>query len=74
MVKNSTNNFKLKNFIFGVTSTTKNSDKQKWMCSDYGITFDSAGSWKFDNKFARNILIFDVDNRWSSDTNNRNSF
>ena len=41
------------------------------MCSGYGITFDSAGSWSFDNDFARNDAIFGVDNSLSSHSDNR---
>ena len=41
--RNPTNNFKLKNFSFGATSVVKNSDKEKFVYSGYGITFDSAG-------------------------------
>ena len=41
--RNPTNNFKLKNCSFGATSVVKNSDKEKFVYSGYGITFDSAG-------------------------------
>ena len=36
------------------------------MYSGYGITYDSAGSWSFDNDTPRNVIIFDVDNSSSS--------
>ena len=36
------------------------------MYKGYGITFDSAGPWNFVNDFARNVIIFDVDNNSSS--------
>ena len=36
----------------------KNSDKEKYVYSRYGITFDSGDSWSFDNDFARNIILF----------------
>ena len=36
------------------------------MYSVYGITFDSAGSWSFDNNIARNVIIFGVDNSLST--------
>ena len=36
----------------------KNSDKEKYEYSEYGITFDSAGSWNFENYTARNVIIF----------------
>ena len=41
------------------------------MYSGYGITFDSAGSWSFDNDFARNVVIVGVDNKSSPHANNR---
>ena len=45
------------------------------MYSDYGITFDGAGSWNFGNNFARNVEIFCVDNSLSYYTNNcKNNF
>ena len=40
------------------------------MYSDYGIIFDSAGAWRFDNDTARNIVIFGVDNSSSSYVDN----
>ena len=36
----------------------------------YGITFDSAGSWSFDNDIARNVIMFGVDNSSSSRADN----
>ena len=41
------------------------------MYSGYGITFDSAGSWSFDNDTARNVIVFGVDNCSSSHAENR---
>ena len=41
--RNPTNNLKYKNCLFGATSVVKNSDKEKYVYSGYGITFDSAG-------------------------------
>ena len=43
------------------------------MCSGYGITFNSAGSWSFDNDTARNFVIVGVDNGSSSHVDNRNN-
>ena len=31
-----------------------------------GIAFDGKGSWNVGNNFAKNVVIFDVDNRSSS--------
>ena len=52
------------------TNIVKNSDKEKY--GRYGITFDSAGSWSFDNDFAKNVITFDADNSSSSDSEYRN--
>ena len=41
------------------------------MYSGYGVTFDSAGFWCFDNDCARSFIIFSVDNFLSSHTDNR---
>ena len=38
--KNPTNNFNLKNCLFGATNIVKNSDKLNWIHSGYGIIFD----------------------------------
>ena len=32
----------------------KDSDKEKYAYSEYGIAFDSEGSWSFENDFDRN--------------------
>ena len=45
-------------------------NKEKYVYSGYGITFDSAGSWSFGNDFARNVIIFGVDNSQSSHADN----
>ena len=71
--RNLTNNFKLKNCLFGATNKAKNSNKVKYVCSGYGITFDSAGSCIFVNDFARNI--FAIGNNSSSHADNhKNNF
>ena len=62
--------FKFKNYLFRVTNVAKNNDKEKYIYSRYGITFDSAGWWCFDNDFARNLIIFGVDNSSSSHSDN----
>ena len=41
------------------------------MCSGYGITHDSAGSWAFNNGTTRNAIIFGVDNSFSSHSDDR---
>ena len=39
--RNPTNNFKFKNWLFGVTSVVKNRNKEKYVYNGYGITFYS---------------------------------
>ena len=58
--------FRFKNCLFRITNIANNSDKEKYVYSGYGITFDSAVSWSFDNDFARNVIIFGADNSSSS--------
>ena len=69
--RNPTNNFKLKNCSFGASTITKNSYKEKYVYSGYGITFDSACWWSFDNETAKNVIIFSVDNSSSSHSGSR---
>ena len=68
--RNSSNNFKFKNCLFGATNIVKNSDKEKYVYSGYEITFDSAGSQSFGNSTTRNVIIFGVDNCSSLHVNN----
>ena len=46
-------------------------DKIKYGFSSNAIAFDELGSWNFGNNFARNVIIFSVDNSSSSHTDNR---
>ena len=75
---NSLNKFKLQHCLFGETNIVKNSDKESWIYGGYWIAFDGVGLWNFGNEFAKNVVIFGVDNsslsrmtifsvRWSSD-------
>ena len=57
-LRNPTNNFKLKNCLFGTMNIAKNSDKEKYVCSGSGITFTSSSSWSFDNDTARHVYNF----------------
>ena len=53
----------------------KNSDKERHVYSGYGMAFDGKDSSSFGNDYARNVVIFGVDNNLSSHTNNqRNDF
>ena len=69
--KNPTNNFKLRNCLFHVTNTVKYSDKEKYLFSGYGKTFESAGFWSFNNDSAKNVITFGVDNSPLSHADNR---
>ena len=64
-------NFTLKICLFGATNIVKASEKSKFVYSGYGIIFDAKGNWNFDNDFARNVIIFDVDDSSLSHINNR---
>ena len=64
------NNFKFKNYLFRETNKVENGDKEKYVYSGYGATFDNACSWSFGNDFARNIIIFGIDNSLSSHSDN----
>ena len=57
--------------MFGASIIVKNSDKEKYVYSGYGITIDSASSWSFDNDTARNVIIFGIDNSSPSHAENR---
>ena len=47
-----------------MTNIVKNSGKAKWVYSGYVITSDRAVMWSFGNGFARNVLVFGVDNSY----------
>ena len=54
---------------------SKNRDKNKYVYSGYKIADDEKSEWSFDNDYARNVIIFGVDNSSSSHTNNlQNNF
>ena len=61
--------------MFSATSIVKNSDKEKWVYSDYVIAFDRKVTWSFGHDYARNVVIFNVDNSSSSHSDNsKNNF
>ena len=66
--------FTLKNWLFGATSIVKNSNKEKKMYSGYWIEFVGRNTWIFGNDYARNVVIFSVDNSslTHADTDNNN--
>ena len=69
--RNPNNNSKFKNCLFGKSSIVKNSNKEKYVYSGYGIKFDSASSWSFDSDTVRSIINFSFDNSSSSHSDNR---
>ena len=64
-------NFTLKNCMLGATDIVKNSDKEKYVYSGYIIASEGKGSWGVDNDFARNVVIFGVDDSSSFHTDNQ---
>ena len=72
--KVSLRNFTPKNCLFASSNTVKNSDKEKYVYSGYGIAFDRKVEWSFHNDYDRNFITFDsynFDNSSSSHTDNR---
>ena len=57
--------------MFGTGKLLRNAIKSKFTYNGQGIPFDGEGSWSFDNAFARNAIIFGIDNTSSSHTDNR---
>ena len=61
--------------MFGVTNIGKNSDKEKYVYSGYGIAFDGKGEQSFGDDLTKNVTVFGVDNNSSSHTDNlKNDF
>ena len=67
-----TSNFTLKIFLFGTVKLTRNVGKSKLSNNGQETAFDGKDIWSYGNDFARNVLIFDVDNTSSSRTNDGN--
>ena len=61
----------MKNCILGTVKLARNAIKSKFIYYGRGIVFDGKGLWSFGNGFARNVVIFVVDNTSSSYTDNR---
>ena len=73
--RSTTNNFTLKNCSFDAVRLMGNADKNKFTCNGQEIEFDRKDIWNYENDFARNVLIFGVDNTSSSHTDNqKNNF
>ena len=64
-----------KHFMLRTVKLTRNTIKSNFICNGRGIAFDTACSRNFGNEFARNIIIFGVDNSSSSHTDiSKNNF
>ena len=68
---NPISNFTLKNCLFATVKLVISAVKSKFTYNGQRIAFDGEGSWGFGNDFARNVIVFDVDNSSSFHTNNR---
>ena len=66
-----TNSFPLKNCLFVTIKLVRNAIKSKFTYNGRGIAFDGEDSWSFGNDFARDVLIFGIDNNSSSHTDNQ---
>ena len=64
--RNPTSNFPLKKYLLGTVKLIRNVIKSKFIYFGQGIAFYREGSWSFDNKFARSVVIRGVDNSSSS--------
>ena len=67
---NPINNSIPKSCLFGTVKIVRNTIKSKFTYNGRGIIFDREGSWSFDNDYARNVVIFGVDNSASSHMDN----
>ena len=56
--------------MFAATNIVKNSDKEKYVYSSYRIECDGKGEWSFGKKYAKNVIIFGIDNSPSSHIDN----
>ena len=66
-------NFPLKHCTIksGTVRLVRNAIKSKFTYNVLGIVFDGEGSCSFGNDFARNVVIFGVDNSSSSHNDNQ---
>ena len=55
------NNFVIKNILFGVFKSKKNTIKSKLFYNGSGVAFDGVENWNIDDGFASNVLIFGLD-------------
>ena len=74
-LRNPTNNFSLKRFLFHTGKLVRNAITSKSTYNGRGISFHGEGSWSFGIGFARCVVIFGVDNSSSSHNDNqKNNF
>ena len=66
--RSATNNISLKDCLFGTVKLTRSGGKSKFDDNARGMAFDGKGSWSFGKDFARNVVIFGIDNISSSHT------
>ena len=52
--------FTFKSCLFGATNLVKNSDKDKYVYSDYGIAFDGGYWWSFGNGTKLQMFTFSM--------------
>ena len=64
--RNPTNDFTLKNCLFGTIKLKRNVEKGTFTYNGIGIAFDGKGHWSFDIETARNVVIFGADDSSSS--------
>ena len=70
-LRNPSNNFTLKNCLFGAVKLVINSIKSKFTSNGWGIAFNGEGSCSFGNDTAKNVVGFGVANSSSSHTYNK---
>ena len=61
----------LENCLFGAVSLTKNADIDKYKYSGYGIGFDRHGSFSFNKRIGRIVMIFGGDMSSSIEFDNK---
>ena len=75
-LRNPMSNFPLKHCTIksGTVRLVRNAIKSKFTYNVLGIVFDGEGSCSFGNDFARNVVIFGVDNSSSSHNDNQKNY
>ena len=68
-------NFPIKNYLFGTVKLVRNTIKSRFNYNGQRIAFVGKSLWSFGSNFARNVVIFGIDNSSPSDTDNlKNNF